>query len=480
MKSRSSLSLIAAVLLALIGTPPSPAAANRCRDGGALQPDDSGIGGTGATAAAPENEGGIGGTARVEPGGDDEGGVGGTGIAGAGDTGIIGTITGFASICVGGVEIHYRGDTPVQIDGQTATAAQLRVGQVVEVIADGAGEEVHARQIALHHLVSGPLSGVEPELKQIQILAQTIQLTGSTRFGAHSGEAEIDLSTLQQGEPLKVSGLRRGDGVIVATYLSRAAEGDPVRLTGKADRNHPLTVAGVPVRTHLGRTLLVGDEVRLSGVWDGTGIVAASIESVPRIPFGGRVNRIDFEGYASGSAASGHIQIGSFAVTFPKEAAITSPAGETRVRLQGIVRREQIIAERLSIIGDFRPPHDPGAENRPPKNGPPGKDHPAQPAPAGIPDHPGGNGRPLGNNHPEQPRPPGAERGAPPDRPDLPVPPPRVDRPAPPAGRIDRPPAPDRPPPPQRPDRGERPPPRSDRPERPPIKPDLPGRAASR
>ncbi|UUZ77687.1 DUF5666 domain-containing protein [Polaromonas sp. P1(28)-13] len=76
--------------------------------------------------------------------------LGGTGISegGIGGTGIVGVITGFASICVNGVEVHFDAGTPVSDNGQPGSARQLAVGQVVAVRAAGAGAEVSARNIA--------------------------------------------------------------------------------------------------------------------------------------------------------------------------------------------------------------------------------------------------------------------------------------------------------------------------------------------
>ena len=105
MPNRVCRRLLIALTLLVGALTPTPSVAGNCDDGGRPYPDEGGIGGTGARPSSPE-EGGIGGTATRPSAPDDEGGIGGTGIAVQGDTGIIGTITGFGSICVGGVEIH--------------------------------------------------------------------------------------------------------------------------------------------------------------------------------------------------------------------------------------------------------------------------------------------------------------------------------------------------------------------------------------
>jgi len=121
-------------LLLCLATPAPSIAGSGCAGGGRPRPDEGGIGGTGLQAERPVDQGGIGGTGIVAQGTGDEGGIGGTGISGNVDTGIIGTVTGFGSICVGGVEIQYGADTPVRVDGQPATARQLAVGQIVETL----------------------------------------------------------------------------------------------------------------------------------------------------------------------------------------------------------------------------------------------------------------------------------------------------------------------------------------------------------
>ncbi len=67
-----------------------------------------------------------------------------------GGTGIIGTITGFASICVNGVEVHYDNNTLVTVDGRLSFVRELAVGQVVVTRALGIGQEVAAKHIELY------------------------------------------------------------------------------------------------------------------------------------------------------------------------------------------------------------------------------------------------------------------------------------------------------------------------------------------
>ncbi len=91
----------------------SVVSANPCDDGGiggtGIQERSSGIGGTGSAF----KNGGIGGTGSAI----EKGGIGGSGDKvkdGIGGTGILGVITGFGSICVNRLEVHYSKETPVK------------------------------------------------------------------------------------------------------------------------------------------------------------------------------------------------------------------------------------------------------------------------------------------------------------------------------------------------------------------------------
>ena len=184
--------LLAVLTLCLIITSPMALAQNPCNGAASLiNPAlaTPGIGGTGAPSglATP----GIGGTGAPElqpqvPGRDGPAlartpGIGGTGLAldGAGDIGVMGVITGFASICVNGIEVHYDSSTPVAADGQLIHARALAVGQVVSVHAVGKGDQLSARSIAVTHAAVGPVGKVD----HAQHRQQTLAVPLPSRFG---------------------------------------------------------------------------------------------------------------------------------------------------------------------------------------------------------------------------------------------------------------------------------------------------------
>lgn len=167
------------------------APAGQCRvgpDGGPLLAD-RGIGGTGAP------------TTRVA-----DRGIGGTG---APASGILGVITGFASVCLAGEEVQYAADTPIQIDNVPARAADLRAGQVAAIAAAGP----HALRVTVRHEVSGPLDAIEP--------------SGIWRVAGQPVLPPPDTAPPPgPGTWLAVSGFRREDGAIAATRLDVRPAGE--------------------------------------------------------------------------------------------------------------------------------------------------------------------------------------------------------------------------------------------------------------
>jgi uncharacterized protein DUF5666 len=171
-----------------------------------------------ANAATPcEQPGGIGGTGIIA-----DGGIGGTGIQADTVLGLIGVVTGFASVCVNGVEVHYDAATLVTSNGApSSSAGALAVGQVVAVRAVGNRVEARARAIDVLDAVLGPVTAIERPGSVLQVLGQRVRLQPSTLLGP--GLTREALANVRAGDSLRVSGLRRVDNSIVATWIDRAA-----------------------------------------------------------------------------------------------------------------------------------------------------------------------------------------------------------------------------------------------------------------
>lgn len=240
-----TVTFIGAFLLLQGGSAPK---AEGCRTpDGFLAHNGRGMGGTGIG-----NGKGVGGTGL-----DDGKGVGGTGIYA--DIGVYGRITAWGSICVNGMHIHYKSDTPVRLGNKDVTAADLRIGQVVAVQTREKDGEYIARRISIQRNLSGRVSRVDEEKGEITVDRKTVII---------GKDGNAILKTLKRGDFVAVSGLRRADGVVVAGYIEKTAtqqpvtKDDPKTLFGKDAKF--FSIQGY-VHKHGGQSqLILADGARIS------------------------------------------------------------------------------------------------------------------------------------------------------------------------------------------------------------------------
>lgn len=241
-------------LLGLIALTLAPVlyAANPCSTGGApVMRDGSGAGGTGRRpeGADGSGQGGTGATPYRKPGGD------GSGTGGTGHTvEVEGVITGFASICVNGLELHYHPATPITIHGKTASPHDLEVGQVVRALAKGQGEQLTLQRVQVRHLLVAQVQGLGSGGLRAQ--GRNISLSPGAVLPAG----------LVPGVKVAVSGFVGAHGRTVATRLDVVPDDMPDSLTGEVQRNAQgrLMVDGVTLEGRLPK-LEPGAMVRAEG-----------------------------------------------------------------------------------------------------------------------------------------------------------------------------------------------------------------------
>jgi hypothetical protein len=191
-------------------SPPAPTAnaASGCRvgpDGGPILAD-RGIGGTGIQPVLTADRG-----------------IGGTGIERASAspsgsrTGIVGVITGFASICLGGQEVAFDASVPVSENGRAIAAADLRAGHIAVVEASGPEAGLRASRVMIRYEVSGPVEAIDPD-GRLRVAGQGVAVAASTLGSPSPG----------LGDWVTVSGLRGPDDEILATRIDRRPRGEAV------------------------------------------------------------------------------------------------------------------------------------------------------------------------------------------------------------------------------------------------------------
>ncbi len=241
-------------------------------------PPDQGIGGTGVFFA-PQ-------TPRDKK--DDE-----EGDRGIGGTGVIGTIRRFGSIVVNDLRIAYAADATVRIDGRPATPGDLKLGQVVRVVATRQGKDYATRAIEVTSEVVGPVE---------RVAGRTLTVAGQTVSAAKRGPWGV-------GDIVAVSGLRRNDGTIVASLIEARPAGSVI-LAGpvvqRADgsiRIGGLALSGVDPSL-IGRRAVIDGDLR-----DGRLVVARAIDADQLLPRD--VDRVSVEAYVERGASGLRLGSGS-------------------------------------------------------------------------------------------------------------------------------------------------------------------------
>lgn len=306
------------------GTPPRSTAAavpvtNACRigpnDGPVLA--ERGIGGTGMLpfkTTVPVGE-----TPLASPAGQNRG-IGGTGTAPAGaatkavaaDTGIVGEITGFASVCLNGVEVAYDPATAINIEGQVESPAALRAGQIAAITAGtesgtqeaGTKDGLLAVKVAIRYEVTGPVSAVTANT--LTVAGQTVTRNAGTR----------GLQTIAPGDWIAVSGFRTTKGVIAATRIDPQTAGIVIVHGKLIKKGHDVHISALQLNVPPNAPALRnGEAVTVTGALNGTVLDARSITpdllySNPQAYFGPSVKRILMQSYVYTLGSAVHVALG--------------------------------------------------------------------------------------------------------------------------------------------------------------------------
>jgi hypothetical protein len=144
------------------------------------------------------------------------------GLGGSGKAAILGPISAFGSIWVNDRHIQLPDTTQYLIAGHKAEHKDLRLGQVVAVLADSLGDddyealEVHLLYNVVGRIVS--LIAQSPTAAELMILGQNVVLDSETRLENHQGK-QLSLDQLNTGDRIAVSGIRMPNKKIKATLI---------------------------------------------------------------------------------------------------------------------------------------------------------------------------------------------------------------------------------------------------------------------
>lgn len=305
------------------------------------QQEGSGIGGTGSPAARREGSG-IGGTGQ--PVAQQEG-------SGIGGTGIVGIITGFGSIWVNGIEVHYGDDAVVDTPNGPRGPADLAIGQRVLVASERQGSRIQARTIQLLPAVAGPVTAATPGENRYVIAGQTVQF----------GKNLAGLPTPRVGDWLSVSGLRRSDDTIMASSATPYPRSAPILVYGplSTGEDSSLRIQKLSVILPPGATSVqAGSHVLVRGALEGDRLVVREIHDNPVGRLAAATHAVSLQGYVQASRQD-ELRIASVDVRFSQVpgATMAAPAVDELVQVEayrdddGILRIDHIETLSADILG---------------------------------------------------------------------------------------------------------------------------------
>jgi hypothetical protein len=200
--------------------------------------------------------------------------IGGGGIGGTGVTST-GTIDGFGSIFVNGVE-YETGNSEVSLDGQSTSEGSLRLGMVVTVrgTLNDDGKTGTAEQVIFDDEVQGPVSSIEPGLDGDSLL---LTVLGVKVIVERTGTVfdDVTFDTLAVGDLVEVSGFVEGALQIRATRIEKKS----IFVPGTSEVERKGIVSGLTANTfNLGSFLVDYSGADLSDVPGGTLTEGMSVE----------------------------------------------------------------------------------------------------------------------------------------------------------------------------------------------------------
>jgi hypothetical protein len=242
----------------------------------------------------------------VACGGDQLAGIGGTGITASG------TITGFGSIFVNGVE-YETGSAGITLDDSAAGENDLRLGMVVTVTGtlNADGITGTATTVSFDDEVQGPVETVpqDPTGDGTQLEFTVMGISVLADSAATVFDDGVTFTSLAQGDFIEVSGFFDQNDVLHATRIEGQA-GNEVELRGLATNvsgstfeldgftvdtgTHPADMSEVP-----GGVVTDGMPVEVKGTLSGNTIIATRVEQEDDL-IGDDIGKASIEGIVAG------------------------------------------------------------------------------------------------------------------------------------------------------------------------------------
>lgn len=267
----------------------------------------------------------------------------------------------------------------ISVDGETATAADIKPGMEVEGDGNDERGRLRMRHIEGRWRAKGMVDEVNTSDGYIDVVGLRAYIGDTTRMvreNPDGSETPITLADIQAGDHLRVAGLSKPDDSVAATRVELKRE-DNANQTGLQVRLRKLDTAAKTFSYGLQTyqvdysaarvigSLAEGEFFRLRGLKDGSTIKAELIRSfAPEQRPQGR--RIELKGLISdlNTEASTFVLRG-FSVYYGRASVTGQLANGAMVEVKGLVSGEKKVdAVKVEVEGSERPKPLPGREGK--------------------------------------------------------------------------------------------------------------------
>ncbi len=272
----------------------------------------------------------------------------------------IGTITGFGSVFVNGVEFETTG-TDISLEGNIITQNELRIGMVVQVqgTINADGVSGNASSIVAEEEIKGVIDAIING-SALVVLGQTVQIGPDTRF-----EEAAAITDLQIGDMVDVSGYLKQEGIIVATRIEKKSTMDTPKVIGivrNLDVNtHTFVLAALTVdysaaeiEGFTGNRLSEGGLVAVSGQAGGSGMLIVAEKIKGRSSVLPDADEFTLEGFvtdyvSAASFAVNHIPVHTNALTEFDGGLSGDVALGAKLEVEGTLTDGVLLAQHVSF-----------------------------------------------------------------------------------------------------------------------------------
>ncbi len=291
---------------------------------------------------------------------------GGVDLAGIGGSGFIssGTVTGFGSVFVNGVEYETDQST-FNIEGVDGSQQDLRIGMVVQLTGNVNADGITgtATSIRYSNELQGPVADdiqdLSPTEKSFTIMGQTVIITQADT--AYEG---VDFGSIVQGNVVEVSGFYDQNGDLQASYVklkSSTFDGSSeVEVKGLISNlsSNLFTIQGITVDTTsvsvfegFSNGLQEGLLVDVKGTFDvaANRLRATQIEAEDDLF--DDADEVEIEGYITSYTDNNHFEVNGIPVDASNISSALQLSAGIKIEVEGTVVNGVLIADEIELRG---------------------------------------------------------------------------------------------------------------------------------